>query len=900
MRGRLPLAMVFVVFLLAIAGYGKGQGVDEQMLVNLLPSIDDIPVPDWFDIIDDEKEDYSSGYMDFEGQTYAIFSGEKETKGKVNLTTHTWHYEYEQCFDISIGIYVTNKTWYSSKYGRDVFTTESDLLFYKEYYTTGNGSKKYGYSVYEMDDEHIIVYRNAEEAIYTWEDVYGVDYEAYYFSKIRGYGVLIKFKGLLYTSFDFLNWSREYEISPETFIADDDTCLKFLKNYFDEYANEVFEKLDDMLKEYVPSEVTILYEYDFDYSNGQMLTVGWSDHTPDPFPLYNLSVEVMGSVYYPQTDITGRIDMDELFNTSYILFDGETYKIKLAITTTDSKYEERTKTNELLPREAVIECYVEIDDIGRIDKVTIKKAHNCWIDTGNGLEILYTKNGFKEVDATDGFKIKVRGLIAWEKLIKYSIYKFLEESNFYSSVSSAGKFDLAMINSIPIYYSRGLNPGYDPTLNIINMSDAPGNIYTYDSAHFDTIFHEYAHAIKEHPYHFVDEDVDSYLGGGHGSTCDESNIYFAFEEGHSEFFASLMVDYVKEKKLIEDVFLADTDYYTSSCHYGKEGDKVEGAVAGLLLNGLYLDYTKYEYSNPQAKAYGIFAKACELCHKYLKHYPYSIHDVLPFIVAVEPNCEDSLEYWDIVKNYNCGITQHISMNPDKNGLYGYPVLVAVEPSWRTSIEINVNGTKYTVEEPDYGAFKVDDGMACIIFIEKNTEITADFSQGGGVYIILLNLQGKSMEEILAMKYGWTKDAIIEFEKDGIKVKQGEVVVKSNAGVTYKAGDKIKIIPHSEFILEYFNNTANIYVLEGLIETANEFIKEEISKGYKAIISNESIDISKYESKELDELWNMFGDALQTLNIEKEEGNGGKQPGFEIIVIATAVLFVAAMKRRRKK
>jgi len=43
------------------------------------------------------------------------------------------------------------------------------------------------------------------------------------------------------------------------------------------------------------------------------------------------------------------------------------------------------------------------------------------------------------------------------------------------------------------------------------------------------------------------------------------------------------------------------------------------------------------------------------------------------------------------------------------------------------------------------------------------------------------------------------------------------------------------------------------------------------------------------------------DAMETLGIEKEEeGNGGKQPGFEFVVMAIALIFVTVIMRRRDK
>ena len=432
------------------------------------------------------------------------------------------------------------------------------------------------------------------------------------------------------------------------------------------------------------------------------------------------------------------------------------------------------------------------------------------------------------------------------------------------------------------------------------MGNPAGSIYTYDSDEFDSLFHEFAHALKELAYHFVDKDVDDYLGGSHPNTCAITNIYFAFEEGHSEFFASLMVDYVKEKGLIEEQYLSKTDYYDAPCHFGKEGDKIEGAVAGFLLNGLYLNYVKYKYKdNPQAKTYEIFAKACELCNKYLKHYPYSIHDVIPFIVAIEPECNDELTDVDLIWNggYRCKTWIHGNLYVgETEGLYGYPLLIAVEPSWFTSVEVNVNNTPYTVEEPYYGTTDVSDGMACCIFIEKNTRIEADFSQGDGVYMILFDLNGNPMEEILAM-YKWIGKAIIEIEKDGIKVVQGSVIVKSNAGTTYKAGSKIKITPHSEFVLSVENETAKLYVMNGSVGVDNGISYEEVEKNEKAVVTEESIDVSSYKDKELDDIWDNFEEAMETLGIEKEEKEE-KQPGFEFIALFASLAIMIWLRKRK--
>ena len=910
MRRLLPIAAVFIVVF--IACNAKADGIDENTLVELLPTVDDIPTPPWFtNEFHDIYGNHTSGYEDWSQTTYASFTGWKMTHGRVNSTTSSdYYYYYDQEIRIGVSIRVSDHTWYSSKYGRNVTATESSFLFDKEWYSVGNGTTEFGYKSYEIDDTHFISYRDAQEAVVGFKP-YGIDCTAGYFSKIGVYGVYIELNGLLYTSFDWLNWEREYLIPPESLMADDTTCLQFLKNYFDNYTRDVFNELEDILASMKPpSNLSITLEYYFDITDGKPLITTWNDYVVNCglkkyYLEYNMTVEHLATG--KKEVITGfkdgKISMDKVFNVSLVNSTGDgRFRITLDVLTDDTEYIDRVKDDSFLPNKAVIEYNVEISSRGNTRKVMITKARHCWIKVGNKWEILWSKKGYKQKDGTDGFEIRLRSVLAWEKRIKYYIYKFLQESNFYSNVKDSYKFDLAMIDSIPIYYERGGTPGYDPSLNIINMSNPAGSIYTYDSDEFDSIFHEYGHAIKEHAYHFADENVDDYLGGAHGGTCSETNIYFAFEEAHSEFFASLMVDYVKEKEFIEEQFLAPTDYYDAPCHFGKEGDKIEGAVAGLLLNGLYLNYVKKKYDDPQTKTYEIFAKACELCNKYLKHYPYSIHDVIPFIVAIEPECRDDLGEVDLLWNrgYGCGVWEHGNLYIDKiEGLYGYPLLIAVESSWFTSVEVNVNNTPYTVEEPDYGATDVSDGMACCIFIEKNTRIEADFSQGDGVYMILFNLNGDPMEEILAM-YKWIGKAIIEIEKDGIKVVQGSVIVKSNAGTTYKAGDKIKITPHSEFVLSVENETALVYVMNGSVGVDNGMSYEEVEKNKKAVVTEESIDVSSYKDKELDDIWDNFGEAMETLGIEKEEGNGGRQPGFEIVAIAIALIFVTVIMRRRDK
>ncbi|RLF45114.1 MAG: hypothetical protein DRN29_07295, partial [Thermoplasmata archaeon] len=717
-----------------------------------------------------------------------------------------------------------------------------------------------------------------------------------------------------------------YDIDLDSWIINELESIQLYSSFADDLTNNVKNALQKLIKEekgeeeqqqeekqekqqHVVKNVTIYFEHDFDLKKGEELIVEYGEDGIKPEPIYNVTVEHMATghkEYFDEFDfISGKIAMDELFNLSLINSTGDgRFRIWIDVLTEDKHYIDRVKDNSLLPQKAFIECDVSTDG-KNITKLIIKKARDCWIKVGNNWEILYDKDKkiYNERDGTNGFEVKIRGVIAWERRVRYCIYKFLQESNFYNIVSKANNFSPSEIDDIEIYYMSAKNPGYDPRLDIINLSSSTGNIYRYNSEGFDTLFHEYGHALKCHAYPYVDKSVNGYIGGPHPYTWSVTNIYFAFDEGHSEFFASLLTDYAKEENIIEEQYFAPTDYYDDLNHFGKEGDKIEGAVAGFLLNGLYLNYVKKKYDDAQTKTYEIFAKACELCNKYLKHYPYSIHDVIPFIVAIEPECNYDLGNVDLIWNggYQCRTWIHCNLYIDEiEGLYGYPLLIAVEPSWFTTVEVKVGNISYTVEEPGlyhYGAINVSDGMACCIFIEKNTRIEADFSQGDGVYIILYDLNGNPMEEILAM-YKWIGNATIEFEKDGIKVVKGSVIVKSNSGKTYKAGDKIKITPHSEFVLNVENETALLYVMNGRGGVDYGISYEEEEKSKKAVITEESIDVSSYKDKELEDIWDNFGEAIETLGIEKEEGNGGKQPGFEFVAIMASLATIIWLRRKK--
>ena len=924
MKKLLLPTLAFVVFLLVCSCDAKAISDEEivNAMLDLLPTPETIPVPPNFDVnatylyqrnakATRPGEVYAAI---FEGSIYTV--GEGMVSGKAIWGETADGRKYAAFFyheaKLYMGITIA-KGWDLSWALKP--TNDTEIIEQDETHWIG--------FIITRDYTDIPPPSNYSTEMATWERA--TLSMAHYCGYCGDYLFRIYVRYQLYTSLK-KNYIHDAEISyekdPDSYLLTFEEMKSFgiqvVKNYMENIYNtlhplikqlageeeqeEQQEKQEGEQEEPKEMNITFLMEYKFDIATGKSEIVPFFE--PLSYTLdYNFSVKHVATgverfLTFSDLDLDGNISADDLFDKSLInaTNDNRFQIIIYSICCQDKTWKEKLNdsSGDLLPTIAKIHCMPVLNDKGQYTTIVIEKAINCWIDVGNGWQIIE-----KPTEAPNGFKIKVRIIPAWEELLRHCVYRFLQESNFYNIVSNANKFDLNKIKDIPILYYRGRTAAYDPYADEIRLSQAAGDLYR-KNGDFDAIFHEVAHAIKQHAYHYVDGDIEDYLDIDHINTYQITNIYFAFEEAHSCFFASLMVDYVKEKKLIDDYYLPSNNYFSSPVYFNKEGDKMEGAVAGFLLNGLYLNYVKKKYDDAQTKTYEIFAKACELCNKYLKHYPYSIHDVIPFIVAIEPECRYELSIVDLTWNggYNCGVYLHGNLYVGEiEGLYGYPLLIAVESSWFTSVEVNVNNTPYTVEEPDYGATDVSDGMACCIFIEKNTRIEADFSQGDGVYMILFNLNGDPMEEILAM-YKWIGKAIIEIEKDGIKVVQGSVIVKSNAGTTYKAGDKIKITPHSEFVLSVENETALVYVMNGSVGVDNGISYEEVEKNKKAVVTEESIDVSSYKDKELDDIWDNFGEAMETLGIEKEEGNGGKQPGFEFVAITTAIAVIIWLRRKK--
>jgi len=110
--------------------------------------------------------------------------------------------------------------------------------------------------------------------------------------------------------------------------------------------------------------------------------------------------------------------------------------------------------------------------------------------------------------------------------------------------------------------------------------------------------------------------------------------------------------------------------------------------------------------------------------------------------------------------------------------------------------------------------------------------------------------------------------------------------------------------HSEFVLNVENETALLYVMNGSVGVDNGVSYKDVDKNEKAVVTEESIDVTKYKGKELKDIWNDFGDAMATLGIETKGGNnegqggGGKQPGFGILAIAVAITIAFVIVRRK--
>ena len=238
------------------------------------------------------------------------------------------------------------------------------------------------------------------------------------------------------------------------------------------------------------------------------------------------------------------------------------------------------KTSDYFPRVRILYDVKKNNDFY---EVHVLKSINARILS------LYFSNIFESspLEISTGAVVKLRSIYAWDKLIRYTVYSFLKEAGVSEEKATH-------IRDIPVYYGTGKAHYTSLWWDQIKVESDGETFYTFSSdgslrGDIEGLFHEYGHAVRENLW----IDPSRYfrwrkLGGAHESVSAPcSSEYVAFDEGHSDMFASMLLQYARSKmQKLYDIPLPKPEMYTSQEFKGKKyrGELVEGRIAGFILN----------------------------------------------------------------------------------------------------------------------------------------------------------------------------------------------------------------------------------------------------------------------------------------------------------------------------
>lgn len=238
------------------------------------------------------------------------------------------------------------------------------------------------------------------------------------------------------------------------------------------------------------------------------------------------------------------------------------------------KWNRYYKTSYLFPI-VRISYTVGVDKEGFTIKIC--KAYNARIVNRLGEDIF--KNS--PLDVTSGGEVRLRTVEAWDKMMRYAVYLFLISAGVSQQTASS-------IRDIPVYYGQKVDHFKTLWWNQIELYHNASSTYTFSSDKPDRIseilegiFHEYGHVVRE--YLWKGPSIvfkHRILGGSYPSPSKPSKTsWVAFDEGHSDFFAYLVYNYMLDNLYdLLDIPIGKIDDYSGAEYKGSKylGDVVEG------------------------------------------------------------------------------------------------------------------------------------------------------------------------------------------------------------------------------------------------------------------------------------------------------------------------------------
>ena len=531
---------------------------------------------------------------------------------------------------------------------------------------------------------------------------------------------------------------------------------------------------------------------------------------------------------------------------------------------------------------------------GFID-VNIIETWNTWVKDSQGTWRPVIRGGVP-VSAYDGAVLRTRSYELWEEIYLSFLERFLIEAGF--TTSNVGW----LMSNVRIRHVTGAHPSYEYWSNTIILpsteemfclSYLPGT-QTYgwynrvlkngircDEA-MEDFYHEFAHAVKYNFYAQQDimQKILDYLGTGGEHSIDEPfpalfGIQYlssigAYDEGHSEFLATLIVEYIRGTQYYNTTlpvfdrarFYDDYDAQHvfqkpgGTSFYGEKyhGYTVEGRVAGSLLAILYgapdssLGANYKSRPMDAVKAYRYFLDGIKFIQEYLHRTPVNIKEALYGLLVAHPELFDKAVYYASPAMYNLELT--INQYTGTQGLvWGRPVLLV--PGFSNTI---------MVQYQDGDVLKTASVNSVVLFrATPYTKITITSTLGAMKAYRFIITDPATAQPVLLVEVRGLPSSYIQFHRGGIRLAgtmQAYIDFMNGSSITV-SGSNFIVVPHSSIVIRQDDASASVVVVEGSVEliTASGN-KEEISEGYNATINRngEITSVTKIELQSLPQWW----------------------------------------------
>jgi len=560
----------------------------------------------------------------------------------------------------------------------------------------------------------------------------------------------------------------------------------------------------------------------------------------------------------------------------------------------------------------------EVTVKGDSPTIRVLNTFNCWIKTESiDWSVISVKAGDEPIDVTNGFVIRARTYSAWERLYKLTLVKFLTEVGVIDEKQSL----IRLMDKPKIEYGRRDTPGFDWKTCTIYLPRAEEIYALYkddgkwqlpstkrrppsSGDHMDTFFHEFGHLIKweqltlgrirdyllqiflaeEHDIHEPFPGIDIWIVKWRIRIPSQvASSIGAFEEAHSEFLATLVIEYLRCQPYwnrttpipspehtyfyFDIPFFGPTSPSGKSCH----GNIVESRIAGLLLALLYGNPDLTPNFNSDAEravsAYREFWKSCLFGYFGLgmRRWPMMGDEVLYLLFARKP------QLWDKA------FTHLIELNPNLHRMfliyYRSGLLERDVYNFKTTLNRRVKAERgvigksilvYNVDSPGLsiehsgGRYLIPKDYMGLFSAEKGSSITLTSDYSSTARVVVMDDKGKTVAvlDVKALpQYFFGKGlryyaAQLVFHEDRIEVVKGSVLanVVGKPKLTFSAGSYI-VIPRSSFVLEVSGRDVNLTVLEGSAVLKYEGkVLAEVKKGERVeaseglILRVENVDV----------------------------------------------------------